>query len=79
MKDDWYHRFYMHVQSAPMSELTSQKYFAIFVKDKEGLGEKLREVYKFDWDKIIMVHGRPILSNAKNALRKALLHWGMEF
>jgi len=79
MKDDWYYRFYLHVQNAPISELSSQKYFSIFVKDKEGFGEKLREVYKFDWDKIILVHGRPILSNAKKALRKALLNWGMEF
>jgi len=78
MKDDWYHRFYLYLQKMPLNELSSQMYFSLFVTEKDVLREQLREVFNFDWDKLIMGHGRPIFSDAKSALKKALENWGMK-
>lgn len=51
--------------------------FMRWVEGKEAFTQSMREIMKYDFDRIIMSHGSPVEKNGKNLLRAALAERGI--
>lgn len=57
-------------------KLGVSRFFTKFIQDKKAFEKSITEIFRYDFENIILSHGQNVIGGAKDRLRKALLERG---